>query len=66
MWYWYVIAALGGLVAGVVIGVIVRKMIGEKTIGSAESEAKRIVEEGKREAQDYITKTVIKIAENIE
>ena len=65
MWYWYVIAALGGLVAGVVIGVIVRKMIGEKTIGSAESEAKRIVEEGKREAESLKTDALLEAKDKI-
>ncbi|MBP5256642.1 MAG: DUF3552 domain-containing protein, partial [Clostridia bacterium] len=62
---WYVIAALGGLAAGVVIGVIVRKIIGEKTIGSAETEAKRIIDEGKREAESLKTEALLEAKDKI-
>ena len=40
------IALIVGLVAGVFIGVQIRRRLSEKTIGSAEQEAKRIVDDG--------------------
>ena len=46
-----VIAAAVSLVAGIVIGVIVRRIVAEAKIGSAENEAARILEKSKAEAE---------------
>ncbi len=47
-----IIAAIAvGLGIGILIGFLVRKSIGEKAIGSAEAEAKRIVEDGAKTAE---------------
>ena len=48
-WIAIVIGA-GALVVGILVGFFVRRAIGEAKIGSAEQEAKRILEESKKEA----------------
>ena len=49
---WLLIAlAVGALVVGILAGFLVRKSIGEKKIGSAEIEAKRILEDSKKNAE---------------
>ena len=46
---WILIAAAAGaLIVGFIVGVLLRKSIGEAKIGSAEAEAKRILDEAKR------------------
>ncbi len=49
-WIAIVIGA-GALVVGILVGFFVRRAIGEAKIGSAETEAKRILEESKKEAE---------------
>ncbi len=44
-------AAVVALALGYAIGFVIRKKIGEKAIGSAEAEAKRIVEDGAKNAE---------------
>ncbi len=46
-----IIAAAVSLVVGIVIGVIIRRVVAEAKIGSAESEAERILEKSKTEAE---------------
>ncbi len=45
------IAAIVALAIGILIGFLIRKKIGEAKIGSAEQEAKRILEEGSKNAE---------------
>ena len=46
-----IVGAVGALVIGILAGFLVRKSIGEKKIGSAEVEAKRILEDSKKNAE---------------
>ena len=48
---WIAIAAVAGIILGTFIGFLIRKLIAEKTIKSAEIEAQRIVEEAKKGAE---------------
>ena len=45
-----VISIVAALAVGILGGFLIRKYIGEKAIGSAEAEAKRLLEEGSKEA----------------
>ena len=45
---WLIVSAAVALAVGILAGVLVRKSIGEKKIGSAEVEAKRILEDSKK------------------
>lgn len=47
-----IICAVVALIAGIIVGMVLRKSIAEGKIGSAEREAKRIVEDGKKEAEE--------------
>ncbi len=47
----YILIAIAGLALGVVAGVIIRKYFAEAKISSAESEAKRIVEDATKIAE---------------
>ncbi|MBR4279040.1 MAG: DUF3552 domain-containing protein, partial [Clostridia bacterium] len=48
---YYVLAAIGGIVVGLIVGMLIRKAIAEKKIGSAEAEAKRILEDAAKAAE---------------
>ena len=47
-----IVCALAALAVGILIGSLLRKKIAEGKIGSAEDEAKRLVEAGKKEAEE--------------
>ena len=55
-----VIGALVGLAAGFVFGVIYRKNVAEKEIGSAELQAKKILEDGIKAAETKKKEALIK------
>ena len=40
-----VLGAVGGIVLGIILGIIIRKKIAEKQIGSAEEQAKKLLED---------------------
>jgi len=48
---WIVLAAVAGMILGIFIGFLIRKLIAEKTIKSAEIEAQRILDEAKKGAE---------------
>lgn len=62
---WYVVVAVISLAVGVFGGMIIRKMIAEAKIGSAEEEAKRIVIEGEKEAETKKKEALIEAKEDI-
>ena len=51
LWVWILLAAVAavGILLGIVIGIVMRKKVGENKIGSAEAEAKRIKEDAAKE-----------------
>ncbi|MBQ8163059.1 MAG: ribonuclease Y [Clostridia bacterium] len=51
MWIWIVIAAVVGIAAGVVLGYLIRKASAEKQIGSAELQAKKLLEDAIKTAE---------------
>ena len=51
------------LAIGIVVGVLLRKKIGEAQIGSAEREAKRILEEGMKNAEAKKKEAIIEVKE---
>lgn len=57
------IAAVAGIALGAIIGFLVRKLISEKTIKSAEIEAQRIVNEAKKGAEAVKKESVIEAKE---
>ena len=60
-----VIGVVLGVLIGVFVGIIIRKKIGEKAIGSAESEAKRIREDGIKEAESRKKEALLEAKEDI-
>ena len=50
-WLWFLIIGLAGAVVGAVAGFLIRKNIAEKKIGSAEAQAKRILEDAIKNAE---------------
>ncbi len=58
-----VIAAVVGIAIGAIIGFLVRKLIAEKTIKSAEIEAQRIVDEAKKGAEAVKKESVLEAKE---
>lgn len=60
---WISIAAVAGIALGAIIGFLVRKLIAEKTIKSAEIEAQRIVDEAKKGAEAVKKESVIEAKE---
>lgn len=60
---WISIAAIAGIAVGAIIGFLVRKLIAEKTIKSAEIEAQRIVDEAKKGAEAVKKESVIEAKE---
>ncbi len=59
------IALLLGLVIGAIIGHIYRKKVGEAKIGSAEEEAKRILEDGEKAAETLKKEALLEAKEKI-
>ena len=60
-----VIGAVVGIAVGVIVGILIRKFIGENKIGSAEREAKRILEEAEKEAETMRKEAVLGAKEEI-
>ena len=48
---WIAVAAVGGALVGTVVGFVIRKMAAEKKIGSAEEQAKHILEDAIKNAE---------------
>ncbi len=60
-----VAAAVVSLIVGILIGVLYRKKVSEAKIGSAELEAKRIVEEGEKTAETLKKEALLEAKEKI-
>ncbi|MBQ7384469.1 MAG: ribonuclease Y, partial [Clostridia bacterium] len=58
-------AAVVGIALGVAVGVAIRKKVGERKIGSAESEAKKIKEDAVKEAESLKKEALISAKEDI-
>ena len=64
--YWIIVpAVLISLAIGVAIGIIYRKKVAESKVGSAEEEAKRLVDLAKIEAENLKKEEIIKAKEEI-
>lgn len=62
---YYVIVGIAALAAGIGIGIFFRKKISEKLIGSAEAEALRLTEEGKKNAETAKKEMLVEAKEEI-
>ena len=62
---WVVIIAAAALIVGVVIGLIVRKVIAEKKLGSAEEQARKILEDAIKNAESAKKESIISAKEEI-
>ena len=60
-----IIAAVAGLALGILIGVLIRKKLSEAKIGSAEIEAKRIVDDAEKQAESKKKESLIEAKEEI-
>jgi ribonuclease Y len=60
-----IIAAVAGVAVGFFVGFLIRKKIGEAKIGSAEAEAKKIVEDAKKNAESSKKEALIEAKETI-
>ena len=58
-----IIVAVAGILVGFLVGFIIRKKIGEAKIGSAEAEAKKIVDEAKKNAESAKKEALIEVKE---
>ncbi len=58
-----VVAGIVGILVGFLVGFIIRKKIGEAKIGSAEAEAKKILEEAKKNAESAKKEALIEVKE---
>ena len=67
LWGWIllVVAAVVGIFIGVAVGITMRKKIGERKIGSAEDEAKRIKDDAAKEAESMRKEALISAKEDI-
>ena len=67
VWGWILLigAAIVGILVGVLVGVALRKKIGERTIGSAENEAKKIKDDAAKEAESMKKEALISAKEDI-
>ncbi len=67
LWGWILLvaAAVVGVLLGVVVGIAIRKKVGERKIGSAESEAKKIKEDAVKEAESLKKEALISAKEDI-
>ncbi|MBO5744373.1 MAG: ribonuclease Y [Clostridia bacterium] len=64
-WLQITISAIIGLALGGLVGFIIRKTIGERKIGSAEKEAKRIIDEGQKTAETKKKEALLEAKEEI-
>ncbi len=64
-WLQVIISAIVGLVIGGFVGFLIRRYIGEKKIGSAEKEAKRIVDDGIKTAETKKKEALLEAKEEI-
>ena len=60
-----VVALILGCVIGVIVGMALRKKVGESKIGSAEQEAKRIVDEAAKDAETTKKNAILEAKEQI-
>ena len=60
-----IIAAIAGIIVGVIAGILYRKNIAEKEIGSAEEEAKRIINDSIKAAESKKREAVLEAKEEI-
>ncbi|MBR7101791.1 MAG: ribonuclease Y [Clostridia bacterium] len=60
-----VIGAIVGIVIGIVIGIILRKKVAEKQIGSAEEQAKRLLEDAIKAAETKRKESILEAKEEI-
>ncbi|MBE6596271.1 MAG: ribonuclease Y [Ruminococcaceae bacterium] len=67
LWGWILLvgACILTTVVGIVIGIVIRKSIGERKIGSAENEAKRIRDDAAKEAESMKKEALISAKEDI-
>ena len=61
----YVIGGAAGIVIGVLVGYIIRKRSAEKRIGSAETQAKRLLEDAMRNAESKRKEMILEAKEKI-
>ena len=62
---WLIIGVIAALIVGLVIGVLVRKASAEKKLGSAEAQAKRILEDAIKGAESAKKESIIAAKEEI-
>ena len=60
---WILLATIGGLLIGSIIGFAVRKYIAESKIGSAEKEAERIINDAEKEAESIKREATVEAKE---
>jgi len=60
-----VIGAIVGIILGIVVGIILRKKIAEKQIGSAEEQAKRLLEDAIKAAETKRKESILEAKEEI-
>ena len=60
---WTLLAVIGGLLLGSIIGFAVRKYIAESKIGSAEQEAERIINDAEKEAESIEREAMVEAKE---
>ncbi len=65
MWLYYVIGILAGIIIGFLIGYFVRKKIAEAKIDSAEEAAKKILEDGYKDAEAKKREVLLEAKEEI-
>ena len=65
MWWWYVLAAGAGIIVGAFTGYIIRKLSAEKQIGSAEIQAKKLLEDAIRTAETKRKEMIIEAKDEI-
>ncbi|MBQ0125960.1 MAG: ribonuclease Y [Clostridiales bacterium] len=63
--YLYILIGVGCLAIGIFAGIIIRKKTAESKIGSAETEAKRIVDEATKEAEARKKELIVEAKEDI-
>ena len=62
---WLIVGIVGGVALGVVIGFIVRKVLAEKKLGSAEEQARKILEDAIKGAESAKKESIIAAKEEI-
>ena len=64
-WYFAAIIGVGALAIGLIVGMIIRKAIAEKQIGSAEAQAKRLLEDAIKTAETKRKEYMLEAKEEI-